>query len=343
MDNFNDLQKIHYDYARKNISEKRKCGVVFSDLERTLIGGGQTWELYKDACQKVSEMIDLILSLDNYFIIVSSAFHDAKERVAKKYNIIYNCLSKENRNKIFFFISDTNHKKDEVKLEQFDNIAAYLVGEKVECVDFILEKLINEGIELKGIIGMGDDEKDVNMLLRVQEIGGQVCTVADKEMSFNNPFSFPEINENTYKNVIKDIVDKEHSIDERIVIGEYTKKYTTPELFPAILNSDAFKKIKESKKNRIDELTLLYESGQIDNDHLQKCLYNAELAFRYYYKYFSTGDNNRVGDGEKILTQVASLSEYHSNKAISNSDNLKELPKIRRLLLTEIKHINNNN
>lgn len=348
MDSFNELQKRDYERAEKSLSQKRKCGVVFSDLECTLIGGGhkllETWELYGEACKKVSELIDLILSIDNYFVIVSSSFHDAKERVARKYNIIYNCLSEENKNKILFFISDSNDKKGQVKFEQFDDITAGLIGEKVECVDFVLEKLTNEGIELKDIIGIGDDEKDIDMLLRIQELGGQVATVAEKEMYLTNLFSFPDINESTYKSVIKDIADEEHRADELIVIGQHTKKYTNTmsKLLSTITESDEFKKIKESKEKRMAELTLLYESGQIDNDYLQKCLYNAELAFRYYSRYFSTGDNNSVGDGERILTQITSISEYHSNKSISSSDNLKELPKIRKLLLTAGEQPNNN-
>lgn len=317
------------------------AGVMFSDMECTLIGGGHeklhTWELYEQACHKVSELIDLILSFNNYFVLVSSCHHDAKERVARKYNIIFNYLSEKNRHKILFFISDVDLKYGKGTIEQYDDIKVELIGEKVECVDKVLKKLKEEGINISNIVGIGDDEKDVDMLFRIQELGGKVATIAEKEMYLTSLFHFPQIDENTYSSVIAEIAEKEYEIDRNILISKSLKAHNRGNVLKNIAQSSELKTIQEKTDKRKRELLQLYESREIDSDYLQKCLYNAELASRYYRRYVEFEKENQLGDGEKILERISSISEYHTNKALSSGDYLLELPKIRKLLISTTK------
>ena len=336
------MENLTCEKKRKNEEQLLKkeiyFGVMFSDMECTLIGGGHeklhTWELYEKACNKVSELIDLILSFNNYFVLVSSCHHDAKERVARKYNIIYNYLSKKNRHKILFFISDVDIENGKGTIEQFDDVNVELIGEKVECVDKVLTKLSAAGIKVNNIVGVGDDEKDVNMLFRIQELGGKVATIAEKEMYLTSLFHFPEINENTYASVIADIAEKEYGIDRSILISNSLKAHTAGNFLKNIAQSTELKIIQEKTQKRKNELLSLYETGEIDNDYLQKCLYNAELAYRYFERYLEFEKDHQLWDGEKILERIASISEYHSNKALSSGDYLLELPKIRKLLIS---------
>lgn len=320
------------------IPSEDSVGVMFSDMECTLIGGGHqnlhTWELYERACHKVSELIDLILSFNNYFVLVSSCHHDAKERVARKYNIIYNYLSEKNRHKILFFISDVELKYGKGSIEQFDDVKVELIGEKVECVDKVLMKLKEEGINISNIVGIGDDEKDVNMLFRIQELGGKVATIAEKEMRLTSLFHYPQIDENTYLSVIAEIAEKEYEIDRNILISKSLKGYSGGNVLKNIFQSSELKTIQEKTEKRKSELLQLYESGEIDSDYLQRCLYNAELALRYFRRYVEFEKDNQFGDGEKILERISSLSEFHSDKALSSGDYLLELPKIRKLLIS---------
>ena len=325
--------KSYNEVANKNSS----YGVVFTDMECTLIGGGvkelETWELYGKACKKVSQLIDLILSAGNYFVIVSSSHHDAKERVARKYNIIYDCLSDQNKEKILFFISDVEEKYGKGTIEKFDNISARLIGEKVECIDIVLQKLFDDGVNINTIVGFGDDEKDVDMLFRIQELGGTVATVAEEKMYLTNLFSFPQIDGKNYKDIIKEISEKEHSIDMHILISKFTRNPKNGFSLSGLAKCSELAEIKQQQQDRIDELTLLFENGQIDNSYLQKCLYNAELAFRYFTRYYDYGYGRKIGEGKEILQKIWGISEYHSDKTISSNIELIGIPKIKRLLL----------
>lgn len=334
----------------EQINDKKvSYGVMFSDLECTLIGGGkeklETWELYEKAFYQVAGLIDTILSFNNYFVIVSSVHHDLKERIARKFNYIYSRLSDENKDKIRFFISDVSEdsdenissKEDDKTTEwKFEDISVMLIDEKSECVDIVLEDLVSKGIDINTIVGVGDDEKDVEMLFRIQELGGSVATIAERESYLTNCFSFPEINEFTYKDIVKKIVDQEYSIDENLLCGCLMKQQKC-ESFSSVLrfikDSPDYKEIQDKKGIRIDELISLYESGEVDDLYLQRCLYNAELAYRYFYRY-QYNDSYQVGYGEELLNKITSISLYHSSKSLSNNEQLLDLPKIKQLLMS---------
>ena len=111
---------------------------------------------------------------------MSSSHHDAKERISRKFNFFYNYVSEANRDKLLFFISEAKGGKGTIF--EYEDVKVSLIGEKVECVDIVLDKLKNNGIQVNNIVGFGDDEKDVDMLFRIQELGGSVGTIADKDM-----------------------------------------------------------------------------------------------------------------------------------------------------------------
>lgn len=318
------------------LQANKSFGVVFTDLECSLIGGGtkrlETWELYERECREVSVFIDQILSLNNYFVIVSSSHHDAKERISRKFNFFYNYVSEANRDKLLFFISEISEKDGKGTIFEYENVKVGLIGEKVECVDIVLDSLKNSGVQINSIVGFGDDEKDVDMLFRIQELGGIVGTIADKDMYLTNEFSFTDINDDNYEEVIKKIVDEEFGVDTMILSQRKQKEYSGGNFFKQLFSSSELKSILEKKDKRQEELKNAYVVGEINKDTLQRCLYVAELTRRYFIRYHFS-DNNYVGYGEELLGRVYSISENYSDKALSTSGRLLGFSKIKQLLL----------
>lgn len=316
------------------LEDNKSFGVVFTDLECSLIGGGtkrlETWELYERECKEVSRFIDQILSLNNYFVIVSSSHHDAKERISRKFNFFYNYVSEANRDKLLFFISEAKGGKGTIF--EYEDVKVSLIGEKVECVDIVLDKLKNNGIQVNNIVGFGDDEKDVDMLFRIQELGGSVGTIADKDMYLTNEFSFIDINDDNYEEVIKKIVDDEFSVDTMILSRMKQNEYSGGNFFKQLFSSSELKSILEKKDKRQEELKNAYVVGEVNKDTLQRCLYVAELTRRYFIRYHFS-DDNFVGYGEELLGKVYSISENYSDKALSTCGRLLGFQKVKQLLL----------
>lgn len=314
----------------------KSFSVVFTDLECTLIGGGtkrlETWELYERECREVSAFIDQILSLNNYFVIVSSSHHDAKERISRKFNFFYNYVSEVNRDKLLFFISEISEKDGKGTIFEYEDVKVGLIGEKVECVDIVLDNLKNSGVQINNIVGFGDDEKDVDMLFRIQELGGSVGTIADKDMYLTNEFSFPDINDSNFEDVIKDIVDKEFSADTMILSRTKQNEYSGGNFLKQLFSSSELKNILEMKEKREEELKHSYVIGEINKDTLQRCLYVAQLTNRYFIRYHFS-DDNFIGYGEELLGKIYSISENYSDKALSTSGRLLGSSKIKQLLL----------
>lgn len=312
--------------------QNQKAGVVFSDLECTLVGGGElwTWEEYTEECKKAAEFINLIISNNNYFVIVSSSYHDAVERVARKYNIIYNLLSKENRDKIIFFCSH-NQVMDEKK---FDDITVSLIKEKEECVDIVLKKLKEAGIEITEILGLGDDEKDLNMLLKIKELGGNVGIIADSTMRFCNLLQYLDFEKRTLDENIDKIIEYEFSIESNKLINKTIEEAQRKRInfIEHFTGSEEYVDLIDRKTARKSELKEGYLSGNITAEALQNCLTAAELTVRYYNRYVRekelSGEQIDVGIDKKIYA----LTENISSSAISTNTNMLKSSLVRKLL-----------
>lgn len=312
--------------------QNQKAGVVFSDLECTLVGGGElwTWEEYTEECKKAAEFINLIISNNNYFVIVSSSYHDAVERVARKYNIIYNLLSKENRDKIIFFCSH-NQVMDE---KNFDDITVSLIKEKEECVDIVLKKLKEAGIEITEILGLGDDEKDLNMLLKIKELGGNVGIIADSTMRFCNLLQYLDFEKRTLDENIDKIIEYEFSIESNKLINKKIEEAQRKRInfIEHFTGSEEYVDLIDRKTARKSELKEGYLSGNITAEALQNCLTAAELTVRYYNRYVREKELSGEQIDEGIDKKIYALTENISSSAISTNTNMLKSSLVRKLL-----------
>lgn len=301
---------------------KKGVGVVFSDLEATLIGGGHmwSWEEYTEECEKASDFINLILSKNNYFVIVSSCYHDTEDRVAQKFNIIYNFLLEENKDKIMFFISNTGKNCVEKK----ENINVHLIEEKQECINIVLNKLKNDGIEVSNIIGIGDDEKDLDMLFRIQELGGTVGVVADSCMGFSSLIRYLDFDKSTIDEIINTIIESEFNIETNRLISKKLEEAKQQSIhgLKHLYGSYEYKILIEGKSARNQELKEKYLNGVIDNDALQKCYVTSQLANRYYSRYVQRKELNGEIIDENLQQKIYLVTQNMAKQAISSSTNL---------------------
>jgi len=301
---------------------KNLVGVVFSDLEATLIGGGPmwTWEEYIEECKKASSFINFILSQNNYFVIVSSCYHDTVNRVCKKFNIIYNLLTGDTKDKIMFFCSNTGKNC----IERIEGVDVYLIEEKQECVDIVLNKLKNDGIELSNMIGIGDDEKDLDMLFMIQELGGTVGVVADSTMSFSTLVKYLDFDKSTIDDIVNSIINAEFNIEtNRLISKKFEEaKHQSINGLKHLHNSDEYKKLCEVKEQRKQELIEGYANGLFDNDAFQKCFVTAQLANRYYSRYIQRKELNGEIVDENIKQRIYSVTKNMASQTISSSQNL---------------------
>ena len=314
------------------LTQKQKTGVIFSDLECTLVGGGElwTWEEYIAECKKAAEFINLIISNNNYFVIVSSSYHDAVERVARKYNIIYNFILKENRDKIMFFCSH-NKVMDE---KNFDDITISLINEKEECVDIVLKKIKEAGIEITDILGLGDDEKDLNMLLKIKELGGNVGIIADSTMRFCNLLHYLDFEKRTLDENIDKIIEHEFSIESNKLINKTIEEAQRRKanFIQVLTGSEEYVNLINRKTARKKELKEGYLSGSITAETLQNCLTAAELTTRYYNRYVREKELSGEKIDEGIDKKIYALTENISSSAISTNTNMLKSKLVRKLL-----------
>ena len=315
----------------KNLINKKKMGVVFSDLQSTLIGGGliTTWEEYEKECSKVIPLIDLILSNNNYFVIVSTIHHDVMERIARRFSIIYNSIINDNKDKILFFCSEC----DETKTIQINGIDINLIKEKEDSVDIVISRMTKEGIEISKIIGLGDDEKDLNMLFKIKELGGEVGIVADPSMSFSTCMTYIDFNKLPLEVIIELVVDMEFKIETLKLINKKRDEAIEKQqhMLKYLAESSEYIDLLDRKSKRSLELKEAYIKGTINSDGLQRCLTVAELTNRYYYRYVEGKEMNSNIDDD-IQKRIYSIAQNISSSALSTNNNLIDLGFVKALL-----------
>lgn len=315
-----------------DLVRKKSAGVIFSDLECTLIGGAQTWtwEEYIESCKKVASLINLIISQNNYFVIVSSCYHATVGHVARKFNIIYNFLSDQNKDKMIFFCSNTGKNT----IEKIDDVNVHMIEAKEECIDIVLDKLKNEGFELNNIFGIGDDEKDLNMLFKIQELGGAVGVIADSSMRTLNLIDYLDFDNLTIEDITNNIIEAEFHIEINRLIRQKLEeaKLQSIHAFKHLSNSDEYKNLCKRKEQRKQELIEGYTNSLIDNDALQKCFITAQLANRYYSRYVQRKELNGEVVDENIQQRIYSVTRNMASQAISTSLNLLPEEFVKKLL-----------
>ena len=312
--------------------KNKKMGLVFTDLQCTLIGGGliETWEEYEKECLKVIPLINLILSNNNYFVIVSTIHHDVIERIARRFSIIYDSITNDNKDKIFFFCSEC----DDIKTIEINGININLIKEKEDSVDIIISKMKEEGIEISKIIGLGDDEKDLNMLFKIKELGGEVGIVADPSMSFSTCMTYIDFNKLSIDEIIQLVVDMEFKIETLRLINTKREEVIEKQqhMLKYLAKSSEYIDLLDRKSKRSLELKEAYIKGAIDSDGLQRCLTIAELTNRYYYRYVEDTKIKNKEIDEDIQKRIYSIAQNISNTTLSTNMNLIDMDFVKKLL-----------
>lgn len=317
----------------ESLINKKEMGIVFSDFDATLVGGGMidTWEEYAKECKKAAKFIDLILTNNNYFVIVSSSYHDSVERLGRKFKIIYDFLTDDNKNKIRFFCSETDKKTT----QSYEDITIELIDVKEECVDIVLSDLKDAGITITNIVGLGDDEKDLAMLLKIKSYGGSVGVIADPSTSFSTCIRYLDFEKNSIDENIERLVETEFHIEMVRLINKKRAEAVTKSLrmLKHLSESQELQDIKKRKLMRIEELKQGYINGTVTIKHLQKCFSAAELTNRYYNRYIRDKEVNGEVIDEHIQEKIYSVVENISTTSISSNENLLESEFVKSLLL----------
>ena len=251
---------------------------------------------------------------------MSSCYHATIGHVAKKFNLIYNFLWEQNKDKIMFFCSNTGKKS----IEKINDINVHLIEEKQECIDMVIDKLKSEGIELNNIIGIGDDEKDLNMLFKIQELGGTVGVIADSSMRASNLIDYLDFDNLTIEDIANNIIETEFQIETNRLISKKLEEAKLQSIhgLKHLYNSHEYKKLCERKVQRKQELIEGYKNSLIDNDTLQKCFVTAQLANRYYGRYVQRKELNGEIVDENIQKKIYSVTKNMASQAISTNQNL---------------------
>lgn len=284
----------------EELSKKKSYNILFTDIDGTLIDGKndltgeiiKTFEQDLEKKMKLSKLFNTILEGNNIIVLVTTSYHTNARLKLKNMEKV---IEDKNKNKVLYFMSSKSHNPGLKDQEScfYDGIKIDLVEDKQEAVFKVLEYLKNAKVEVGQLYGLGDAVIDINMLLKIKELGGKTCLIAD-EFEFNHviPYNIPDpITPDNIGEVAKKIASKELEIDRRIFIQKCIRMHGD-EYLKYISSSEELKNLKKRENDRIIEIKNQFLLGNLTREGIVKLFYLSQLAFSYVEREIINNKNN---------------------------------------------------
>lgn len=316
----------------EKLSREKRYDLLFTDIDGTLIDGmndetGEvitTFEQELEKKKKLSKLLNLILEGNNIIIVVSSTHHGDIRRKLKNLDEV---IDDKNKKKVLYFISDRSRGVEEFKtLDKcvYEGIEITLVDNKCEAVNKVLDEFKKANIEIGRIYGMGDSIVDIDMLLKIKELGGMSGLVADEyEICHGTTeYDIPSlVNHENIKEVANNIAKTEFRFERYNLIGKYRRLYGS-KFIEFIRASDDLKVLKEKQESRSLEIQEKFLCGVLTRDDLIKLVYLPSLAFKYVLKNVKTDKAGMIYYDEDKYNEVLGLGKNISTHVLERQPDL---------------------
>ena len=317
----------------QKLSNNERYDILFTDIDGTLIDGindedGKTiistYEQDLEKHRKLKDFYNSILKGNNILVVVTSTFHGDSRKKLKNIDMV---IDEKNKKKVLYFMSDKDRGVEEfINIDKiiYEGIEITLVKNKREAVDKVLDSLDEFNVEINAIYGIGDSIADIDMLLRIKELGGIIGLVADENMIIHYTPGYVVPSKITYEN-IEEVANNIASIEFRLerynLINKYKSLYGA-EFIKYIRNSYEFKELKKNQKSRALEIQEKFLRGYLIRDDLVKLVYLSSLAFNYMTK-----NSNYVGNGifyydKDKYDEILKLGEHISHRVLERQSDL---------------------
>ncbi len=320
------------------LDSKDTNNIIFADLFGTLLPESflmepdQFEEKLDIEFSKLAIFFNNYLSKDNnYLILVSSANHGGPNVLFKVYPIFAKYISEENRKNIHFFVSEVTQDCCEklgnpMNLETKDGIKITLkfINDKSESVD---ETYKNLNIDSnKKIFGVGDDVKDVKMLLKILSLGGKIAVVKGKGYicSYESNTVKDKMWEENVNDLITKIAKTEFDIRLAAFLSDYYNvHFRNPKTLLAVCIDNETQKLKHQRHKREKSLKNSYLEKTLNIEELNHILYMMILTQKYIDPHKKKIDKTvKYNDVDEILKLVFSLGNYSVNAPLAYHRNL---------------------
>ena len=236
--------------------------VLFTDLVDTLINSNNEWT---KEVEMVSRYLNEFLSKGNYVAVVTSPNgHGSIGYIFNDMLIpLHQSVDKSFRDRLVYYLQGNGRiydddnvikKNTHGKIYYLGNNGVYGIGvsKKEEAIDDFLQ-VQKEPFSMYAI---GDSDRDIPMLLRVQELGGFSSFIGnsiDEEVS------------------IKDIIDEQLFVEFHFPLQDVINKKKSIEDYNKLTEEEMTIFIKREERRK--ELYQLFNEGKLDIDKIKKDYY----------------------------------------------------------------------
>lgn len=316
----------------KELSNKKRYDILFTDIDGTLIDGTNdqdgktisTFEQDLEKHRKLSDFYNSILKGNNIMVVVTSTFHNDSR---KKLKNIDKVIDEKNKKKVLYFMSDKDRGTPEfINIDKliYKGIEITLVKNKKEAVDKVLNYLKESNVEIGTIYGMGDSIADVDMLLRIKELGGITGLVADENIfgRYTPGYVVPsKITHENIEEVANNIAETEFRFERHNLINKYRSLYGV-EFIKYIRTSDEFKTLKKKQESRALEIQEKFLCGALIRDDLVGLVYLSSLAFQYIMRNSNYEGNGIFYYDKDKYDEILKLGENVSTRVLERQSDL---------------------
>lgn len=295
-----------------------KYNLIFTDVDNTLLGTDYVLDSEKNNkdidsvmhqyIRRMKQPIENILMDNNILILVSSLDHAYK--VSDKLASIYNSINEEYKNKLFLFESSAGEMIDYLNsnIFNYNGVRINLILHKTEALDYMINYCKEKNIQINTIYGLGDDKNDVDLLLKIKNMGGNVGIVGYRKWMYLQE----EIEQNNIDNICSIVAERVFHFERQCLIREKTNLCGN-----AIESLNIIKKVNDKivikQENLSNELKKNYLSGKLTKEDLQKIYMIHSLALNCTHNYNQERYNEvlELADNyfEFTLDQEASLGK----------------------------------
>lgn len=315
--------------------KKELYNLIFADIDNTLLSLDYAYyateknidiiDALSHYINKIKKSIESLLEDNNILVIVTSQSHAYLTN--EKLSLIYNSIDKKYRYKVFLFESSAGTEIKILKSNIYNypgllnnsGVTIHLIIDKIESLKFMEEHFENNNMKINKIYGLGDDNRDIDLLLKIKQLGGSVGIVGYRELK-----EYYNTDNIDIDDLCDTIARTVYHIYQVRLINDYTRKYSEQGynvLLKSLKQSTELQEINTKQEILKQELKNDYLNGKKSIKDLVKLYFIHNLAFNNtidygldrYKKILELGDNFY----EYTLDQEASLrKEDHMLKKI---------------------------